>query len=199
VFKSILVLESPWDDTSVESASVWPLVKEFARARNIRAHHQTFLDKSSFLHWVKVFNDEKLSDPKLLYVAAHGNNARISGLQKSINKSTITTALSNAPNIDFVHFGSCLYGSEKNLTALLTAASHLKWAAGYDKQVDWVDSTLFDILLWGRIESRDDPSKGKKTHTLATELIGEVSGLAKNLGFRFQYRYGQQIKSITAA
>ncbi len=60
MFKSILVLESPWDNSSVESTSVWPFVSEFAKARGIRAYHQAFLDKSSFIHWVESYNKEKL-------------------------------------------------------------------------------------------------------------------------------------------
>jgi hypothetical protein len=62
-----------------------------------------------------------------------------------------------------------------------------------------VDSTLFDILLWGRIESRDKDSHCKKTHTLASELIDQVEGLAEQLGFRFQYRYGDAIWQLSAA
>ena len=198
MFKSILVLESPWDNSSVESTSVWPFVSEFARARCIRAYHQAFLDKSSFIHWVESYNNEKLAKPKLLYIAAHGNGGRVSGLKKTINKKTIISVIQKSENIDFVHFGSCLFGSEQNLHDLLLAAKHIKWAAGYDKEVDWVDSTLFDILLWGRIESRDDDTKGLKTHTVTTRLIEQVSGLADNLGFRFQYRYGETISSITS-
>jgi len=198
VFKSILVLESPWDDSSVESPSVWPFVSEFAKARGIRAYHQAFLDKASFIHWVETFNGEKLSEPKLLYIATHGQTGRISGLQKEINKRTIIATLKKATNIAFVHFGSCFFGSEQNLDELLSSATHIKWAAGYDQLVDWVDSTLFDILLWGRIESRDEETKGQKTHKVATRLLEQVAGLAQNLGFRFQYRYGDKIMSITA-
>jgi hypothetical protein len=192
----MLVLESPWDPKSVKSKSVWPFVSEFAGAIGIKAFHQTFSDKGSFCHWIARYNKEKLTDPKLLYVATHGSDGRISGLQRDINGITIRAALKRAKNIRFVHFGSCLYGTPDNLTQLLKEARHLLWAAGYNKSVDWVDSTLFDVLLWGRIAQRDKHTKGLKTHTLAKDCLEEVPGLSKNLGFCFQYRYGKKIESL---
>lgn len=194
----MLVLESPWNNDSIDSTSVWPMVREFAAARGIRAFHQTFLDRHSFKHWVRVFDQEAMTGPKLLYVAAHGSNGRIAGLRDEINRSTIVSTLADAKNITFAHFGSCLFGSEENLEKLLEEAPHLRWAAGYDKSIDWVDSTLFDILLWGRIESRDNETRGRRTHTLVADLIGQVHDLADALGFRLQYRYGDAIGSVTS-
>lgn len=197
MFKSILVLESPWDSESVKSPSVWPMVREFASARGLKAFHQTFFDTRSFQHWVRAYNSEPISGPKLLYVAAHGDNGRLSGLKKDINRSTIISTLEDCNNIKFVHFGSCLFGSEKNLKELLFEAPHISWAAGYDERVDWIDSTLFDILFWGRIESRYGDTRGRRTHTLVADLLQQVHGLADQLGFRLQYRYGDAIKSVS--
>jgi len=199
MFKSILVLEAPWDSGSLESSSVWPMIREFASMRNIKAFHQTFFDKSSFEHWIKAYDEMAIAGPKLLYIACHGSNGQLAGLSKNLNRTSIQSAIQAAHNIRFVHFGSCLFGSEKNLQNLLDAAPHLRWVAGYDKEVDWVDSTLFDILLWGRIESRDKDTYRKKTHTLANELIDQVQGLADQLGFHFQYRYGDGIWQLSAA
>ena len=192
MFKSILVLESPWDSSTVKSTSVWPFVSEFAKVTGISAHHQVFLDRSSFLHWVEKFNADDVPAPKLLYIAAHGSEGRIAGLKRDINGATISDAIKKAKNIKYIHFGSCLFGSEANLTSLLNSAKHLKWAAGYENSVDWIDSTVFDILLWRRISSRDDDTKGMKSHTLAENLLADMPGLAKSLAFRFHYRYGKR-------
>lgn len=194
MFKSILVLESPWDRSSVYSKSVWPFVSEFARAMALQAFHQSFSNKDDFCHWVQQFNSEKVAQLKLLYVAAHGMDGRISGLEKSINGKTIYDALQKAKNIKYVHFGSCLCGSEANLDNLLKHAKHISWAAGYETSIDWVDSTLFDVMLWGRIARRNSETKGLKTHTLVHKLLEkEITGLAQNLGFRFHYRYRKNI------
>ena len=62
--------------------------------------------------------------------------------------------------------------------------------------IDPIGSMDLDQAMF--IESRDDDTKGLKTHTVTTRLIEQVSGLADNLGFRFQYRYGETIGSITS-
>jgi hypothetical protein len=201
MFRSILVLESPWDPKSVRSKSVWPFASEFANAVGLDAYHQMFVDKASFHHWVRRYHAAKSPGPKLLYVAAHGSDGRIAGLRRSINGGTIAESLRLARSIEYVHFGSCFFGSADNLDGLLASARHLKWAAGYDKAVDWVDSTLFDIMLWGRIAARDPKdrfTKGKKTHTLTENLLGQTKGLAQDLGFRFHYRYGKNVWRMDA-
>ena len=191
MFKSILVLESPWDSESVESISVWPFVSEFAKVMNIRAYHQVFSGRDSFIHWIDVYNEEP-GDAKLLYIASHGTNGRIQGLQRDINGNTIIETLRKTKQIKYIHFGSCFFGSEENLTLLLKKARHITWAAGYETAVDWLDSTLFDILLWRHIARQD--KRGVKFHTRA-EMVMDV-GLAKYLGFRFQYRRGSAIWSL---
>jgi hypothetical protein len=173
-------------------------VNEFAKARGLQAFHQSFSDKSSFKHWIECYNAEKLDCPKLLYIAAHGSDGRISGLKRDINGATITSTLKEATGIQYVHFGSCFYGTDNNLSSLLDKAKHLRWAAGYQEAVDWVDSTLFDIMLWGRIAKRTDDTKGVKTHTLTEALVEEIPGLVKNLGFRFHYRYGENVWTLSS-
>lgn len=195
MFKSILVLESPWDDSSVKSYSVWPFINEFSNVMGVSAFYRSFSDKESFSHWVKIFNNEdSIKYPKLLYVAAHGGNNRIEGLKNGINKKTIINELKLAENIKFVHFGSCLFGSSRNLEDLLLAVPSLQWAAGYKESVNWIDSTMFDILFWGRItRQRSELNKSLKTPSLIRELVDQSKGLSDELGFNFSYRRGKKI------
>ncbi len=201
MFKSILVLEAPWDAATVKSTSVWPFVSEFSRVVGLGAYYQTFHGRSSFEHWIEQFNKDDVASPRLLYVAAHGSSGRIQGLQREINGATINEALRKAKKISYVHFGSCLFGSQENLDTLLDTAKHLRWAAGYDQAVDWIDSMALDLMFWSRIGPRDKDDKAKKylkTHTLAKGLIAEVPGLARNLGFHLSYRWGKGRACLTS-
>jgi len=194
MFKSILVLESIWDSTTVKSKSVWPFVSEFANVNGINAYHQVFTDKDSFCHWIKLFDKERATKPKLLYIATHGNIARISGLNHEINFNTILSEIRKTKTIQYVHFGTCYIGNPENLKLLLEKSKKVTMVSGYNKEVDWIDSTLFDIMLWGRIISRENNDKGKKSHSVVKDFVSEeVLGLADNLGFQFAYRYGDRI------
>lgn len=198
MFRSILVLESPWESKSVKSTSVWPFISEFANAMDLYAYHQIFTDTKSFCHWINVFNKEKnITMPKLLYVAAHGGVKQICALENKINGSTIIEKLKKSKTINYVHFGSCLFGNIGNLELLLKKVKHIKMAAGYKETVDWVDSTAFELMLWQRIVTREEDTKNLKLHTIVNKFVDdEVPDLAKNLGFRCSYRYGKGIKTI---
>lgn len=199
MFKSILVLESAWDSREIESKSVWPIVKEFANASGIKAYHQTFTDKLSLLHWIDIYNKKNPSQKNLLYIASHGVNGRISGLKRDINIKTVISHLQRKQHIQYVHFGCCLVGNPQNLTKLLNKAKYITMASGYYKSVDWVDSTMLDIMLWGRIISREynkrsnEYNKGQKSHNVVKEFVrNEIPGLADKLGFQLVYRYGKR-------
>jgi len=196
MFKTIFVLESSWDkENPLQHSSIMPIIYEFAKQRGVKAYHQVFTDSRSFVHWINEFNQVSNSST-LLYIAAHGSKDCLYGTISGIKKTTILNALKKAKDIQYIHFGSCLFGNINNLKEVLKKAKHFHWAAGYKKSVDWVDSTLFDILLWSKITpgGRSDEQKNVKTHTLVKALIeNHAKGLADELGFEFAYRYGDII------
>lgn len=193
----MLVLECPWDSESVEGKSVWPFFKEFANASHTKAYFQTFNDKKSLKHWIDVFDDKASSSKKLLYIAAHGEEGRISGLKNAINATTILNMFAGCKSIDYVYFGSCFFGIDRNLASLLDANENIKWAAGYKESVDWVNSTLFDLLFLRRVLIRDDEDKGRSQHTMAIDFVGsDAAGLSEKLCFNFNYRYDNKIFNL---
>jgi hypothetical protein len=196
MFKSILVLESPWDNERVESTSVWPVVSEFSRVCGIKAYHQVFVDAASFRHWVEVFSADKSLKSKLLYIAAHGGQGRINGLRSRINSTTILESLREASGIKYVHFGSCFFGNDDNLRSLMDEAPHLRWVAGYRRSVDWIESTAMDLMFWRRIAVRDDENEGMRTMKMAESLYRDMNGLVNKLEFNFFCRYGENINKL---
>ena len=203
MIKSIFILESSWNsDAPLQDYSVLPIINEFAKQRDIKIYHKVFTDGKSFKHWVEKYNRE-CSRGSLLYIAAHGNKGSINGLNTRINfNSTVVNTIKQAKNIQFVHFGSCLVGGTENLIFLIKKAKHISWAAGYNKSIDWVDSSLFEILLWSRItpNGRNEKDKNVKTHTLVSNIIeNEVKGLTKEFGFNFVYRYGTKIITVSSS
>jgi hypothetical protein len=197
MFNSMLILESTWDSDSLDQKSVWPFISEFAKIREIRAFHKSFSDAKSFEHWIERFNNQDTPSPKLLYVAAHGQHGQIGGLNRNIRKTSIKEILKKYDTIKYLHFGTCFFGKNDNFEDFLDEIDHLRWVAGYQNEVDWIDSTLFDILVWGRMTDRNENNKGVQTHTIIGDLVtNEVNGLARNLGFKVASRYGERIRTL---
>jgi hypothetical protein len=191
---TIFVLESSWDkENPLSNSSVMPFVSEFAKQRGIKAYYQVFTDTKSFCHWINEFNKVATSS-SLLYIASHGNKGSLIALNGGIKRGSIISALAKAKNIKFVHFGSCLFGNRGNLLLILKKCKHFQWAAGYNKSVDWINSMLFDILLWGRITTREDHERSKKTQTIVKDIAeNQAAGMVADLGFEYAYRYGTSI------
>jgi hypothetical protein len=194
LFKSILVLESPWEeDFSEQAYSVYPFVSEFAKIQGLTSHHRMFYDVTSFHHWLETFNNQ--NKEFLLYIAGHGTRGRINGLRSNLNFQSIVSEITKCGNLKYAHFSTCGFGGAKNLQSIMENAKQLKWVAGYGKNIDWVDSTLFDISLWNKL-LRKEGDENKAFQTLVKEIVHSMPGAVDDLGFNFCYRYGDKVKLL---
>lgn len=186
MFKSLLVLEGSWEQKISKSYSVWPFISEFTNQNgNFKAYHKVFSDKNSFESWVSAFNKETaIEKPKLLYIASHGSQGRVN----QINRQTIINLLKSCKNISYVHFGSCDFGSENNLTQIMDEVKHLKWVAGYETEIDWLQSTLYDLLFWNSIMNSKNQVSDRVLIKRVRNLINETEGLSNSLKFNLFLR-----------
>jgi hypothetical protein len=200
MLRSIMVLEGPWDGEDVGSESLWPFIQQFAQAAELAAFHRTFFDTASFRHWLGTFHkNNDAPQSRLLYVAAHGSPGKIEGLAGGIQRRTVFAALRKAKSLRYVHFGCCDFGQPANLVEALQKSKHLQWAAGYCREVDWVDATVFDILFWNRLLRDEDDEETQRVHfysLMRTFLVRDVNGLADKLGFVVAYRRGDAIEVL---
>lgn len=199
MIRTIFVLEAiTWNSKAHESYSVFPFVGEFAKVSGLKTFHQTFSDSKSFRHWVRIFDQSKSSKPKLLLIACHGEKKWLKGFQTKIEFSKVSLACREASNVENVHFATCGFGSERNLSMILNHCPNLKWVSGYARNVDWVESMLFDILFMARMVDIEKPFKGISFQGRVRNLLSENLTLAERLGFRFHYRHGESLKSISS-
>lgn len=187
----LLVLESNWNEDKLDDMSVWPFFKEFSNVIDIEAHYKTFSDLKTLRHWVNVY-DQSRSSKKILYIASHGSDGRIYGLGKAINHSSIIQILESCENITHVLFGCCSFGGQNNLIDIVEKSPSVKFASGYEKEIDWIDSTLFDLFVLRMIYDRDS----RALHTKMYDLMDEENPkMANKLEFKFAYEYRGYVQS----
>lgn len=84
-----------------------------------------------------------------LYIAAHGDNTSIygAGTQNKISRAVLSHILEKVRprQLRGLFFGSCKFGLQ---TEALMARTGIAWIAGYTKEIDWIHSTLMDLLFW---------------------------------------------------
>lgn len=128
----------------------------------------------------------------LLYFACHGNNLH---LKPSDERSTVppeklfeALSLAKSGAISFVHFGCCEMvdpTDRRRSHQTILEACGAKWASGYTKTVDWLQSMFIDLALVADIfvphHNRD--GKSFKLKNEATDFFSLYEQAARQLGF----------------
>jgi len=128
-----------------------------------------------------------------IYVAAHGDMNGIYGsnqelISKTIVKNIIESSNDARGRLDSIYFGCCLFGNELSMVKLLCAGSTIKWIAGYDKSVGFIDSSSLDLMFWNHYWNNKKENKSNTTlqHIQKTfaDLKNDTGGLMERLGFK---------------
>jgi hypothetical protein len=123
-----------------------------------------------------------------IYVAGHGSDNAIFGsngeaISKTVIKNTIAAAAEKTGRLDSLYFGSCLFGSINILKELIEAGSRIRWIAGYEKSIDFIDSSSFDWLFWNRY-IRTEGTARERIYKTVDQIQKDAPGLIQRLGFR---------------
>lgn len=164
----VLVLESVWSDDLGDSTSVRPFLEGWGDSLGIRVSFRSYHDRGDLQHWLSQFWRAQIN-PRICYIAGHGNGNRLGGLNKDINlASAIATAIPRKPGpqrdvgAKGIHFGACNVGNQERLEEVLkSTANGLSWVSGYAHAVPWTESMLCDLLflsylIRGRCKTHDD-------------------------------------------
>lgn len=207
---AVRVLEAQWDPSLEQS--VRPYLAELQQGRvtyRSRDKNRTATQiNSNALFEYSVFSDKesltKLAGRqwrgaeghrRLLYIASHGT---VDGLATMLNPNLSRKCIANAMakiSCDGILFGSCLFCNSNNANFLLPRIPKVKWIAGYDRTIDWLASTVCDLLFMRILLDGWFSMKAKKCFTRtvqdkrdAFELLYKAYPTARELGFNLYYR-----------
>jgi hypothetical protein len=187
------VVETRWFDE--RHHTVRPLFEFLSYALKDRSDaftYERFVGAGSFREAVRFIMGG--GDIEYLYVAAHGDFGKIqapfgSGLSRTFLRNTICEANRRRRRLKGVLFGSCKFGDAQTLAELLRPAkvrgeeikNRLIWAGGYDQEIDYTRSSLFDIYFYDillRMNGDDEVTRVEKT---VERLDKSMPGLADTL------------------
>ena len=138
---------------------------------------------------------------KIAYVACHGKRKSISAV-KDISRTKLKNIVAPLTSYDGTFFGACDFANRGTAQVLLANSPHVKWIAGYENWVPWLEGMLCDLmffrlLLSGRFvrpnrHARWDPIS--RPEDVATKMY-ELHPLARDLRFSLYYRTRDGISS----
>jgi hypothetical protein len=190
------VIETRWFDE--RHHTVRPLFEFLSYALKDRSDaftYERFVGAVSFRDAVRFMLSG--GDIEYLYVAAHGDFGKIeapdgSGLSRTFLRNTFCEVNRKRRRLKGVLFGSCKFGDEYNLIDVLRAAkvrgqtfaNRLVWAGGYDQEIEYTRSSLFDIYFYDVLLRTRGNSELSRLERTVDSLRKSAPGLVEGLSFR---------------
>ena len=207
------VVETRWFDE--RHHTVRPLFEFLSYALKDRPDaftYERFVGAVSFREAVRFMMGN--GEVEYLYVAAHGDFGKIlvqngSGLSRTFIRNTFVEANRRRRRLKGVLFGSCKFGDAYTLIELLrpakvrgeTIQNRLVWAGGYDRDVEYTRSSLFDIYFYDLLFRIGSGSEIARVERAVEFLDKTLPNLAENLSLcivarKTNGRYRDLIKGV---
>jgi hypothetical protein len=157
----IVCIESNWDGKNASTASIWPILQLLSIEEGIESVHLTCNTREELAHNLKMNYGFRNG---ILYFAMHGRPGRINlGNGDMVLIEDLASLMNSRFAGWYVHFGSC---------GTLRTAAHRKYdfkertgavaVSGYLKDVDWIESTALDLLMFYASQRYEYPGNLKK-------------------------------------
>lgn len=194
----LTVLEGKWfPDRHVSIRDLFaPLFSVWAAGNDASYHYEQFTNDAAFraaIHYA--FESDRA---KTIYVGAHGNANGIQGFHdEGISQTKIKNALNQTDGATKrgLYFGACSFCHDKTAKLILNSCPRVGWIAGYQTEVDWIDSSAIDLLFLRHYSFATPGSGTPRPKTVpqrlryATERLKcDVHPLVKRLGFHVYVR-----------
>jgi hypothetical protein len=183
----LAVMESKWferDNTSVRG--LFDLLGNIHHGNPNSYHYEMFNDSNAFKEiFARLATTDNIHN---LYFACHGNEGGIVGsngetISLTVIKNAIDKADDSRGRLHSVYFGSCCFGNEKSLETVMSYSNKLHWAAGYEKTIDFIESSALDMMFWNRYLSSNENTPLQKVKETVETLKQDANNLITRLGF----------------
>ena len=196
--KGVFCLEEPaWFGNIKDKTSIEPVLRLLENSSGYRVPclHFDVATREEFDFYVKKWSGKSIGETHpILYLGFHGERDEIyvgEGRDNHVSLDDLAECLDDKCKGRIIHFGSCatvdVHGHRLNAFLRRTGALAV---CGYRKDVEWVESAAFDLLLLGGLQwesfRRTDSMKN-----FADKLIRDgAPGLSRKLGFRMNVNPG---------
>lgn len=194
--KGVFCLETDQWHGHKDRSSVEPILHLLERLRGYRVpyQHRTVATRGELEYALAQYLNPTYSTHPVLYLAFHGYPA-IDGEQSGISLADadldmgeLGAMLEGRCASRVIYFGSCstLDTHGRRLNSFLKQTKAIA-VCGYREDVDWLESTAFDMLFLGNIQWHS-LRRRDSLRRFDEELKGTAPGLYRDLGFRLAVR-----------
>ena len=190
--KGVFCLETPmWTDGIKDRSSVEPMLRLLEKLGDYKIpylyHDVATIQEFDF--YLEKWCQKKLDSHPILYLAFHGEPDRLHvGGKEPISLNDLAKRLDSRCTGRVIHFGTCatLWVDDLSLNGFLRRTGALA-VCGYTEDVDWLESTAFDLLVLGDLQYVSF-QQARYIQKLERTLKEQAPELMKKLGFRIKVR-----------
>ncbi|MCY4601401.1 MAG: hypothetical protein OXF27_15955 [Acidobacteria bacterium] len=186
--KGIFCLEGHWESVK-DKTTVEPVLRLLETLSGYNASYRRYdvATREEFNFYLKKWCGASFNNYPILYLGFHGDKGEIfvgEGRASALSLEDLAERLAGRCKGRVVHFGSCgtvdVHG--RKLTKFLNLTGALA-VCGYTKEVDWLESAAFDVLVLGGLQNASF-RQASSMRKFDAQLRTTASGLYKHLGFR---------------
>jgi len=186
--KGIYCIEADWSSRPRDSASVAPVLELLSQVENIRSYHRYAINADAARVLLQQWCQKRFGPYPILWLACHGSEGKIHFLDVRRKNGTMTIdqieeVLSKKRcKGSLIYFGSCsVLKLSSNRWQRFMRNTHSLAVCGYRKDVSWIESAAFELLLLTQIQQNALTRAGAKA--MKRKVKQQVKGMARDLGF----------------
>ncbi|PRY52234.1 hypothetical protein BCF74_13413 [Knoellia remsis] len=175
----VFCLEGEWSADLRSRDSVLPMLELLERLAQIKFIHRDVATVTEVQRYLRIWKQKRYSDYRVLYLAAHGDKGSITW--SSRNRSgldELAIALRDTAADRYIYFGSCLTLFNSDEVMRFARATGARGVLGYRREVNWLESAAFDILLLPEIANHSG-----RPSTVFKRVAKRHGELARHLKF----------------
>ena len=143
----IFCLEGTWNKRIDDRVSVLPTLDMLERLNKATYVHRDVGTEEELYHYLAKWCQAGYRRYSVLYFAFHGVRGGIKVGRGTVTLDDLAEKLSGKAKDRIVYFGSCSVMKDRTAVAEFQKMTGAKLVCGYTKDVDWVESAAFDLLL----------------------------------------------------
>ena len=174
---SIYCVEGEWGAGVRDSESVLPILELLQQIGYADFVHRDVLTRRDLEHHLKKVYRTSSSSFPVVYIACHGEEGGLHLGLETISIGDLGRLLDGRITDRVLHLGGCsvMKASDDDLREL-ARVSGARAVVGYERDVDWLESASFDLLVLGRLLSVT------RSDAIFNGLRKQNDSLAKTLG-----------------
>lgn len=180
--KHIFCLEGDWHTDLRDRSSIKAALNFLNQNFGIKYIYRRCGTRMNMEYYLNIWKQKKYSEYSICYLAFHGEPGKIEAGKEFVSLNELAAMLEGSCRDKIIHFGTCktLDVKKKEIDKFLDTTGAL-CVSGFRADVEFLESSLFDLILIDLFQRYLDVSKVKRI------IKRDYNAMARRLDFKLFY------------